>query len=105
MFSQSWNDVLTLTWLSIAQLELLLLVGQLVGVPLAEEGVQVTLVPGVGQAHQDREEEEGEDGLPDLDLSGAGDLQDDHQPDVGENRGWGCDAEHNKIFNSETQQQ
>ena len=104
MFSQSWNDSLTLTCLGVAQLELLLLVGQLAGVLLAEEGVQVSLVPSVGQAHQDREEEEGEHGLPDLDPVGAGQLEDDHQPDVGENRGGGCDAEHNKVSNSETQQ-
>ena len=83
IFSQSWNDVLTLTWLSIAQLELLLLVGQLAGVPLAEEYVQVALVPGVGQAHQDREEEKGEDSLPDIDLAGGGDHQDEREPDVG----------------------
>ena len=105
IFSQSWNDVLTLTWLSIAQLELLLLVGQLAGVPLAEEGVQVALVPRVGQAHQDREEEEGEDCLPDIDPAGRGGYQDEHQPDVGKDRGGRSDAEHNKISNSETQLQ
>ena len=78
---------------------LLLRVGQLGHGLLAEQGVQVALVPGVGHADQDGEEEEGDDGLPDLDLVGADEDQDDDQPDVGQHgRGRG-DAEHDKVFN------
>ena len=78
---------------------LLLRVGQLGHGLLAEQGVQVALVPGVGHADQDGEEEEGDDGLPDLDLVGADEDQDDDQPDVGQHgRGRG-DAEHHKVFN------
>ena len=97
----AWNDVLTLTWLNVAQLKLLLLVGQLGYVLLTEESVEVPLVPGVRDAHQDGEEEEGEDGLPDLDLAGGGPHQDDDKPEVGEYGERGGDAEHQKVLDPE----
>ena len=85
--------------MSVAQLNLLLLVGQLVDILLTEESIQVSLVSSVGDADQDGEEEEGEDGLPDLDLVLAVDHQDDYQPDRGQDRGGRRDAEHNKVGN------
>ena len=97
----AWNDVLTLTWLNVAQLKLLLLVGQLGYVLLTEESVEVPLVPGVRDAHQDGEEEEGEDGLPDLDLAGGGPHQDDDKPEVGEDGEGRRDAKYEKVLNPE----
>ena len=87
--------------MNVAKLKLLLLVGQLGYVLLTEESVQVALVAGVGHAHQDGEEEEGEDGLPDLDLAGRGPDQDDDQPEVGEYRERRGDAEYEKVLNPE----
>ena len=87
--------------MSIAQLNLLLLIGKLVDILLTEQGIQVSLVGRVGNADQDWEEEEGEDSLPDLDLVGAVDHQDDDQPDIGQDRGGRRDAEHNKVGNPE----
>ena len=89
------------TWLVDVRLQLLLLVGQLGYVLLTEESVQVALVAGVGHAHQDGEEEEGEDSLPDLHLAGRGPDQDDDQPDVGEYRERRGDAKHEKVLNPE----
>ena len=68
---------------------------------MTEESVQVALVAGVGHAHQDGEEEEGEDSLPDLHLAGRGPDQDDDQPDVGEYRERRGDAKHEKVLNPE----
>ena len=96
---RTWNELLTLTRCTQLQLLLLLRVGQLGHGLLAEQGVQVALVPGVGDAHQDGEEEEGENCLPDLDLVGADEHEDDDQPGVGQDRRGGRDAEHNKVLN------
>lgn len=59
------SPILTLTWLEVTQLNLLLLVRQL-GRALAEQCVQPALVGRVGHDDQDGEEEEREDGLPQL---------------------------------------
>jgi hypothetical protein len=58
-------EILTLTRRDSAQLDLTLLVGEL-GRRLAEEDVEPALVRGVRHQDQDGEEEEGQDGLPDL---------------------------------------
>ena len=68
---------------------------------MTEQSVQVALVAGVGHAHQDGEEEEGEDGLPDLHLSGRGPDQDDDQPEVGEDGEGRRDAKYEKVLNPE----
>ena len=87
--------------MNVAKLQLLLLVGQLGYVLLTEESVQVALVAGVGHAHQDGEEEEGEDGLPDLHLAGRGPDQDNDQPDVGEYGERRSDAKDEKVLDPE----
>ena len=87
--------------MNVAELKLLLLVSQLGYVLLTEQSVQVALVAGVGHAHQDGEEEEGEDGLPDLHLAGRGPDQDDDQPDVGEYREGRRDAKYEEVLNPE----
>jgi hypothetical protein len=58
-------EILTLTRRDCAQLDLTLLVGEL-GRRLAEEDVEPALVRRVRHQDEDGEEEEGEDGLPDL---------------------------------------
>ena len=93
---------LTLTSSSVAQLQLLLLVGQFVDVLLTEYRVQVSLVSSIRDADKDREEEEGEHRLPDLHLVFGVDHEDDDQPDICEYRGDSCDAEDKKVTNPGT---
>ena len=85
--------------LTLAQLQLIFLLFRLVALLLAEEFVEVSLVTHVGDDHEEGEEAEGEDGLPDLDLVGGGHHQHNDQPDVGEQREGRRDAEHNEVLN------
>ena len=101
---ETWNELLTLTSSTKLQLLLLLRVGQLGHRLLAEQGIQISLVPGVGNADQDGEEQEGEDSLPYLHLVGTDEDKDDDQPDVCQDRGGCCDAEHNKVLNPDDSQ-
>ena len=89
----------TLGGLTLAQLQLIFLLFRLVALLLAEEFVEVSLVTHVGDDHEEWEEAEGEDGLPDLDLVRGGHYQHNDQPDVGEQREGRRDAEHNKVLN------
>ena len=94
----TWNDVLTLTRLEVAKLNLLLLVGQLSGI-LAEEHVQPPLVCGIGNDDKERKKQECEHGLPDLDQVFGTELNDHHEPDVGQDGEQGGNAEHWKLLN------
>ena len=50
-----------------------------------------------GSFYQDREEDEGHDGLPDFDLIRRDPLEDDEEPDVGEHREEGGHHEHDDL--------
>ena len=74
------------TWLEVAELDLPLL-GLLRArgvVLLAEEPVEPALVGAVGDQHERREEDEGDDGLPQVHHVRRARLQDDDEPQVRE---------------------
>ena len=91
------NDVLTLTRLEVAKLNLLLLVRLLSGI-LAEEHVQPPLVCGIGNDDKDWKKQECEHGLPDLNHVFGTELNDHHKPDVGQDGEQGGNAEHGKLL-------
>ena len=93
------EDKSSLEDLTLAQSQLFRNLGSL-GLLEAEHFVKEALVSGIGDADQEREEEEGQDGFPDVHLVGAGDHQDDQQPDVGKQGEGGGDAEDNKVLNT-----
>ena len=65
---------------------------------LAEDDVEPTLVRCVGNDDQDGEEEEGEDGLPDLHLVCRDNNKDDDQPDVSKDGGGGRYDEDREVL-------
>ena len=93
----SWNDVLTLTWLAAPKLNLLLLVCVLVRV-VAEKLVHPPLVCAIGNDDQDWEEHKCDDSLPDLNPVFGNENEDHQEPDVGEDREQGGDAEHRELL-------
>ncbi len=76
------------TWLEAAHLDLL----GLIALPLEPE--TAVLVGDVGQDDEDREGDERDDGLPQVDHVRRDELQHDEEPDVGEDREDGRHAEH-----------
>ena len=87
------------TWLEVAELDLPLL-GLLRPrgvVLLAEELVEPALVGAVGDQHERREEDEGDDGLPQVHYVGRARLQDDDEPQVREDGERGRDGEHRDL--------
>ena len=68
---------------------------------LAEEDIEPALVCSVGNDHQDWEEKESEHGLPDLYEVFGNKYKDHQEPDVGEDREQGGDAEHRELLDSE----
>ena len=101
MLEINWNDLIrTLTRRKIAQLDLPLfwIVSRAAdGRTLAEQVVEPALVRAVGHQDQDGEEQEGEDGLPQVDVVLGVPLQDDQQPNVGEDGEGGRDAEDDDL--------
>ena len=96
----AWNDILTLTRLEVAKLNLLLLVGEL-GRVLAEQHIQPPLVCSIGDDDQDWEEHECEHGFPDLDQVFGNEDKDHQKPDVGQNGEQGGDAKHRELLDPE----
>ena len=97
----SWNDVLTLTRLEVAELNLLLLVCELGGI-LTKQDVQPSFVSSIGNDDQDWEEKKSEDGLPHLNQVFGNKYEDHQEPDVGQDRGQGGDAEDRELLDSES---
>ena len=96
----AWNDVLTLTRLEVAELNLLLLVCELGGI-LTKQDVQPSFVSSIGNDDQDWEEKKSEDGLPHLNQVFGNKYEDHQEPDVGKDREQGGDAEHRELLDSE----
>ena len=90
------GSIRTLTWSECTQFDLALFVRNGFNF-LAEEGVQPLLVGRVGDDDEDGEEDEGHDGLPDLDLVRGDPFQNDYKPDVGEDGEQSSHHEHDDL--------
>ena len=68
---------------------------------VAEKLVQPPLVCTIGNDDQDWEEQECDDSLPDLNPVFGNENEDHQEPDVGQDREQGGDAEHRELLDSE----